>query len=176
MKKVFTLLTTMVLVLLYCSSCQPASPSESIDTSSAVTETDTSSVVTQIIEPSSKSEETQVLYDPCSTFVLSVGENAYPVNVPYIDVTVTATEAGCELTISNSYKICQLNNGEQTFVCYGGVETAAVFTPNDLSSIAQGSVRVDLDALRQNNDVHLEAGTYRIFFDDQYVDVVLTEE
>ncbi len=166
----------LLIVIFLLSSCQPQSPSESIDTSSAVTETDTSSVVTQIIEPSSKSEETQELYDPCAPFVLSVEKNAYPVGVSYIDVIVTATEAGCELTISNSYKIFKLNDDEQTFVCYGGVETAAVFTPSDQSSVAQGTVRVDFDALRQNNDVHLEAGTYRIFFDDQYVDVVLTQE
>ena len=169
MKARYGIVFVLVIVLLL-SSCQFAG-----EQTPAQTALDTPSVVMQVMEPSS-SEETKPLYDQCATFVLMVEETSYPVDIPYINVIVTATEAWRELTVGLSYRIDRLDNGEPTFVCYGGSEVAAVFTPQDLSTIAQGSIRVDLDALRQHCGIAFTAGVYRISIDDEFVDVTLTED
>lgn len=158
---------------------QTASPETHAQMSSATaqdTEAATSALVTQALETPVSSEGTQALYEPTTDFVLSLAEDSYPVDVDYIDVTVTATRPGYELNVSMSYDIFKVENGERTHLGYGGAEVAAVYTPDDPSSFAEGSIRVDLVAFQKNYETILAAGEYRIRIDGQFVDVTLTAD
>ena len=155
---------------------QTASPETQAQTSPAETEPAEDSTSPVVSHDTESSEDTRSLYEPTTDFVLSLAEDSYPVDVDYIDVTVTATRPGYELNVSMSYDIFKVENGELIHLGYGGGAVAAVYTPDDPSSFAEGSIRVDLVAFQKNYETILAAGEYRIRIDGQFVDVTLTAD
>lgn len=169
MKKICCLLISTLLIVFALSSCQ------ALDPSADDTKTPDASEAPALGEATTKAPVQpyeEGLYEVCD-FVLSTEQASYPADVSYIDVIVTAVEAGCEVNYGGSYDIFRLEDGKETFLCYGGGDVGCILIPDDENSFAKGTLRINLDPIREYQGIEFTPGTYRVHIDDKTIDIVL---